>query len=478
MLSWGPSRQDQRRRATITSLTIITVVVVVYGVLSDKGYGRALALGGATPIGAALVVGAVAVPTFYAVAFGALIAVGLRHLQDVPFATEVDRAPVPASRALALMVVVSVLVTLVAPLLFDGLEVAGSTGPTVLSAGVLTKSNLAQIIYLVLSVSVVAYLARSQWTGPEIVGTATCLATLLSFWSWTHTAASVPFPQGLFDNSPFFVVIETLPGGAPRVRGIFSEPAGLASSCLVTIAYCASRLWSVRGLRRFGVLAVGAAALWLGSISTSTTFLVAGVVLVVVAAVVNTASVLLRGGALRRGAVTVLCMAVIASLWVLPYLANVIGQAVEAKVGSSSFNDRSSADSRSYGLVLDTFGLGTGLGSNRGSSFAASLLSTVGVLGALLFAVVIVTLLRRGWAVRSVRPALWALVTVLIAKVVSGPDLADSTGVLWLSLGVLAHAALGTGARLKRLGENRAGLSPSRGRDGGGMLYRQDGAVT
>jgi hypothetical protein len=450
---------------------------VVYGVLNRRGYGRALALGGATPVGAAVVIGAVAVPTFYAVALGALIGVGLRLLEDSRSATSGEWLPVPASRPLVLMVVVSVLVTLVAPLLFDGLGVLAPTGPAVLSAGLLTKSNVAQIVYLVLSVAVVAYLARSRWTGPELVGTATCLATLLSFWSWAHTASGIPFPEGFFDNSPFYSVIETLPGGAPRVRGIFSEPAGLASSCLVTVAYCASRLWYVRGLRRLGVLSVGAAALWLGSISTSTTFLVAGVGLVAVAAVVAVGTFVLRQGTLSRTAVTTLCAAAIASLWALPYLANLIGGAIYAKVGSSSYDARSAADSGSYGLVLDTFGLGTGLGSNRPSSFAASLLSTVGVVGALLFAAVVVTLLRRGWTVHAVRPAAWALISVLIAKAVSGPDIADSTGVLWLSLGVLAHAALREAARPARRVQTPAGVSPpgaspegpvSLGRDGTG----------
>lgn len=448
---------------------------MAYGVLNRRGYGRALALAGATPVGAALVVGAVAVPTFYAVAVGALIAVGLRLLQGASSATSVDRQPIPASRPLFLLIVVSVLVTLVAPLLFDGLGVLGPAGSATLTAGVLTRSNVAQSAYLVLSVAVVAYVARSRWSGPQLVGTATCLATILSFWSWMHVASGIPYPEGVFDNSPSFAFIETLPGGAPRVRGIFSEPAGLASSCLVTIAYCASRLWSVQGLRRLGVLAVGAAAVWLGSISTSTTFLVAGVVLVGVAVVVNTTSVLLRGGVLGRGTVTVLCAAVIAGLWVLPYLANVVGAAIESKVGSSSYNARSSADSTSYGLVLETFGLGTGLGSNRASSFAASLASTVGVVGALIFAAVVVTLVRRGWPIREVRPALWALVSILVTKVVSGPDLSDGSGVMYLSLGVLAHAVLRAKTRPQQSDSGPDPSVPSFRNSGGAAA--QDGVV-
>lgn len=403
-------------------------------------------------MGAALVVGAVAVPTFYAVALGAFVGLVLRLLRSSR-SDEGDRhfLPMPASQPLVLMVVLSVLVTLIAPLLFDGLAVRtplGSVEP--LTAGVLTRSNIAQLGYLILSVSVVAYLARSRWSGPELVGTATCLATILSFWSWTHLSAGVPFPELFFDNSPSFAFIQTAPGGIPRPRGIFSEPAGLATSCLVTAAYCSSRMWHVQGLRRLGLFVVGGAAVFLGFISTSTTFLVASVALVAVAALVNAAAFVLRGGGLSQVSVVVLCAAAIASLYVLPVLANIIGEQVTDKVASSSYTERSGADNLSFQLATETFGLGTGLGSNRASSFLASLLSTVGVLGVILFAAAVVTLIRRGWAVPRVRPVVWALAALLIAKVVSGPDLSDSTGVMWMSMGILAHAALGSEASRAR----------------------------
>ncbi|MGY1831676.1 hypothetical protein ACI8AA_14790 [Geodermatophilus sp. SYSU D01180] len=452
----------------MTSLTLVTVAVVVYGVFNARGYGRALALGAATPVGAAAVVGAIAVPTFYAVAVGAVIGVGLRLLRQGHRSGAVP-SPVPASRPLVLLVVISVLITLVSPLLFDGLPVlnpAGGVGTLV--AGVVTKSNLAQSVYLVLSVGVVAYLARSRWTGPEIVGTAACLTTMLSFWAWTHMAAGIPFPEGLFDNSPAFTFQNTLPGGAPRVRGIFSEPAGLAISCLVTIAYCASRMRHVRGPRSLGVLIIGGAALYLGSISTSTTFLVAGVMLAGLATVVHVASFVLGRGTLSTVVVAALCGAALTAVWLLPYIANTVGAEIEAKVGTSSYNDRSSADSRSYQLVMDTWGIGAGLGSNRGSSFAASLLSTVGIVGTALFVAAVVVLVRRTWKLVEVRPVIWALAATLTAKVVSGPDLSDPSGILWLSLGVLAHAALrdqGGGSTQAVLDHSRGsttGSSPSR----------------
>ncbi|MGY1787287.1 hypothetical protein [Geodermatophilus sp. SYSU D00698] len=436
----------------MTGLTIVTVAVVVYGVLNRRGYGRALALGAATPTGAAVVVGAVAVPTFYAVAIGAVVGVVLRVLRDTRTPEDGARLPVPGSRALVLLVVVGVLVTLVAPLLFSGLEVEGPAGQDeYLAAGVLTKSNIAQIVYLVLSVSVVAYLARSRWAGPQVVGLAACTTTLLCLWSHLHNIAGVPFPEGFFDNSPSFTIIETLPGGAPRVRGIFSEPSGLASSCLVTIAYCLSRMRSVGGLHRFALFTVAGVAMYLGSVSTSTTFLVAGLALAAVAMVVAVATVLLRQSKLSRTSVGVLCGGIIAAVWVLPTLANTVGQELADKVASSSYADRSNSDSESYRVFLDTYGFGAGLGANRGSSFVATLLSTVGLIGLLLLIAAVASIVRRSWSVLSVRPAVWALTAVLACKVVAGPDLSDSGGILWLSLGVLAHAALHAAARSQQV---------------------------
>src|SRR5690349_18476456 len=94
------------REARITGLTLVTLAVVAYGVVNRGGYARALALGGATPVGAAAVAGGVAVPTFYAVAVGAAIGLALRLLEEARRPEEPTTA-VPASRSLVLLVVVA-----------------------------------------------------------------------------------------------------------------------------------------------------------------------------------------------------------------------------------------------------------------------------------------------------------------------------------------------------------------------------------
>jgi hypothetical protein len=429
----------------LTTLTLITVAVVVYGIIARNGYPRAMALAGATPIGAAVVAGDTAVPTFYAAAIGASAGIALRLIARTWRFQRVNETAVPAGWALLAFMGWSLLVTLLAPQIFHGTRVLESDGTeATLRAGLLTSSNLAQIVYLFLSVGVVFFLARSRWAGPEIIGFASGTVTMLSFWRYLSDYG-LPFPVGVFDNSPGFTFIDSAPGGAERFRGIFSEPSGLAIASLVTIAYMASRAAHVDGWRRLAVLAVMAIAAFLASISTSATFVVASVVLCVIVGVTILGRWVLKRHRVSPLVITALCALAIAAVWVLPFLANMIEQVVNDKVASSSFEDRSGADSRSFEIALETFGFGVGLGSHRPSSFLAGLLSTTGLIGTVLFTIAVATLMIRAYPLRRYRPVFWALLALLLTKVVASPDLADTSGILWLSLGVLAHGVLQAG---------------------------------
>lgn len=429
----------------MTTLTLSTVVVILYGVLGSRGYGRALALGGATGAGAAFVAGGTAVPTFYAVALGTAVALGLGLLPSRR-AEQIGARRLPPGVPMLLMFLAwSALVTAVAPLFFDGMPVSlpvAGTSPNQLHAGVFTASNLAQTIYLVLGICVVVFLARSRFSGPELIGLAAGLTTVLSAWRYLNQNAGVPFPEGVFDNSPFFAYIETAPGGLARFRGILSEPSALAASSLITTAYMVSRAVQVHGRRRWGAVLVAAIAVYLGVISTSTTFVVASVVVAGIAAATFAVSFLLRRRSVTALVSVVACAAVILALWIIPIIAAFVEVSVNAKVSSSSFDERSGADTTSYGIFFDTFGSGVGLGANRASSLLPGLLSTTGLIGTLLFAAVVSNLVYRSSSVREYRPVIWALVTSLVLRAVAGPDLSDGSGILWMSLGLLSHAAL------------------------------------
>jgi hypothetical protein len=425
----------------LTSLTILTLAAILYGVFGSRGYGVALALGGVTAAGAAFVAGTIVVPTFYAVAAGTVVALVVRVVRRTRDPDPLTNSPTPGGVALILLLLWGTLVTLAAPELFSGTTVLNPGGSLAqLQAGVFSASNLAQIVYLALGVAVALYVARSPGAGPELIGIATGLTILLSFWSYLHQLFGFPFPTGFFDNSPSFSFIDTEAGGGARFRGILSEPSGLAAAALVAICYMASRAVRVSGWRRWGAIVVALIATYLASISTSGTFVVAGVIVASLAIVSFLARFVLRGQNVHPAVVAAICGAAVASVWVLPTIIAFIGDTVNQKTGSSSYIDRSSADALSYQIFRETSGFGVGLGANRPSSFAADLVSTVGLVGTLLFAVTVIYLIWRSRSIDKYRPVVWALVALLIVKLIASPDLSDSSGVLWISIGLLSHA--------------------------------------
>lgn len=425
----------------MSTLTIITVLVILFGVTNKRGYGRALALGGATPAGAALVLGATAVPTYDAVAIGAVVALFFHVLGTGPRSqVKSERLP-PGALLLMFFLGWSTFVTLVAPMLFNGMPIV-RVNATVLAAGVVTSSNIAQVGYLFIGVCVVVFLARSTMAGPEIIGLLLSTCTLLSSWRYLSTNYGVPFPGHLFDNAPFNAFIETAPGGEERFRGILSEPSALGGICLITIAYMITRAPWLTGWRRVGALALAGDALYLGIISTSTTFVVAGVATAVLMLTVFLFGFLSQRTLLSRIVGLLACAAAVVGVWLLPTLTLLLSSTLGDKVGTQSYHDRTLANTDSYRVFLDSYGFGVGLGSARASSFVPTILSATGVAGTALLIAAITVLIRQGYRYAEYRPVVWALVALLIGKISSGPDLSDSTGLLWISLGLLSHAGL------------------------------------
>lgn len=437
----------------MTSLTLLSLAVIVAAAISRKHYWLALSIGGATPIGATLLVGDVAVPTFYAAAIGAVVGLVIRILRNT---RQPDFAVAPGFDGAAPLLAFTgwgIVSTVLAPVLFFGTVVYLGPNPdsrATIGSG-LSTSNIAQIGYLILGVAVIFFVAGSRNVGPGVVGVAASLLTLLSFWRYLNQGVGVPFPEGLFDNNTTYAFIETLPGGAPRFRGILSEPAGLALSSLVTISYSLSRATQLRGARRAGVLVVAAMAGIMALISTSTTFVVVAIILAVLAGLAFLRRLVREGQGPQYLALAGVLAAMVASVFALPLLVDLVSQVVAEKLGTSSYADRTLTDNRSYEIVFEKFGLGVGLGSNRSSSFTAFLLSTTGIVGAVLFIWTVWALVRPALHVPSMRPVIWALVAVLVSKVISAPDLADPSGVLYLCLGVLAWQGV-QARRLRRLG--------------------------
>lgn len=421
-------------------LTVLLVTAVVTSVISRRGYVWALALSGSTGAGAAIVVGSTALPTFYAAAVGAALA--LSYTVVVRSRRTVYSTFPPGALLALIFVGWTIFVTLVAPFLFNGMSIVTPPPMTnqTLVAGQLTTSNIAQIAYLVLGLVVFVYVARSDKSTVALLGLVVGVSTLLSLWRFASAQGLLPFPEGVFDNSPSFAYIDSAPGGAERFRGILSEPAALAAMSLVTIAYMLARAFHAPPVRRVACLLVAAGALWLGIVSTSATFVIAGLILATIAVVAGAVRFLAQRLRLGRLLGLLVAFTGVVGVVALPRLVAFASSVVNAKIGSSSYNDRSSTDSDSLLVFLDSYGFGVGVGSARGSSFLPTLLSAAGLVGALIFIGLVVTLIRHAYAFPEYRPVVWALLALLTTKLVAGPDLSDSTGVLWISLGLLSKA--------------------------------------
>ncbi len=421
-------------------LMVTTAIAVVYGLISGR-YERALAVGAVTPAGAAFVAGGEALPTFYATAAGGAVLLAGQWLVRRGRPGSPPWGRIPGVGLLLIMLAWAVVVVVVAPFIAPGARTV--TDPAwLLVPGRWEISNVAQLLYLALSVVVVIVVARSTTTTTSLLAIPLAAGVLLSLWRYLSIHAGVPFPEGVFANSPAFRYIEQAPGGVPRFRGIHSEPSALASTSMIAVAYFTSFAVRVRGLARVGSFAMVAGAMFLGLVSTSTTFLVAGAVVggcAFVALVVRLVTLRLRVSVLT---VCVALAVAAAAIFVTPDLIDAFTSEVDEKLGSDSYDDRSDADALAFEAYLETWGWGMGLGSVRASSLIFTLLGAVGTIGTLLFVGAVATTVLSAARISSCAPVIWALTAALVVKVVSSPDLSDTSGVVWLGLGILARAVV------------------------------------
>jgi hypothetical protein len=84
-----------------------------------------------------------------------------------------------------------------------------------------------------------------------------------------------------------------------------------------------------------------------------------------------------------------------------------------------SYLSRVAADQESFAMFTDTYGIGVGLGSSRPASLLMTLLSTVGIVGTALFAMVLYHIARLFPGRRAPSPlqmSFWSLAGLLVAS--------------------------------------------------------------
>lgn len=335
-----------------------------------------------------------------------------------------------------------------------------------------TRGNMTQDCYLILDlimfVMTVFFLTRRE-ADPRrlynayLVGAA--LACVVGFWEMAHRlVGSIPFPKEFFYSNPGWAVLdEQMSGPVPRINATFTEPSACATFLIGTLY---STVWST--LRGYGnwatrlMILLSTLCLLMTTSTTGYAAMLVGLALLIVYAVLSRERRLFRrlmvfiaGGILCMGMTTLALTA---------FAPDVIKAATEViletqdKKQSSSYEERTQKDVDSYQLAFDTYGLGTGWGSDRSSSLIPGFLATIGVVGILLLVIwngslflKIYRTLKTATSERSldawiIEATFTALLGRTVATLISGPVLGTMDFYVLLAMLVSALIRLQTRA--------------------------------
>lgn len=340
----------------------------------------------------------------------------------------------------------AILITLIGPSLFQGVGVFSPRRgindqliqQTPLSYSI---SNFAQLGYLLLGFWVVVYLLSLRQLPPRILEVGIWVGLGFTFVNAVFLQVGAPFPRDLFDTIP---TIYYQSGG--RLRGPFAEPSVLGAFLTGSVAYLGYRAVTTTGRARTIAVIGVCVALWEYALSASGTALVGMALVVGVGIATGVWKWAVNGG---HGIDKIVLLTLAALAFAIAYWSAVTSFTsglVSDKLTSDSFADRTGADRYALDLVVQTWGAGVGLGSNRPSSLGAMLLSCVGVVGtALLVSLVAAAFMRCRRLGAPCAASAWALAGVFLAMLVGKADLA--TPLLWMSLGACVHFATYLGSR-------------------------------
>lgn len=278
-----------------------------------------------------------------------------------------------------------------------GTSVFDDTGSTVPLVPV--SSNLTQSVYLAAGllcfVTMAAVAATREGFGAAVAALlAYCIAnTVFAILDLATHATGTQELLGFMRNARYTLHTDSEIAGMKRIVGSFTEASSFARSTLGVFGFTGS-LW-LCGFRPLLTGTLAALSLALIILSTSSTGL-AGAPVMLLLLYATAFARLLRGTAGRHAAMFALYGPVIGLALMLlilldPATAHTVHGYVDLvvlnKASSDSGIERSSWNVVSFQNFLDSWGFGVGLGTARASSFAVALLATVGIPGALFYAV-------------------------------------------------------------------------------------------
>ncbi|MGO8918829.1 MAG: hypothetical protein ACLQJR_23250 [Stellaceae bacterium] len=253
----------------------------------------------------------------------------------------------------------------------QGLYVVVNTAFLLLAALYLSRPGTRHMLF------VRAYLM----TGYIVVG--------LCLWQFANKLTGLYYPSDfLYSNPRWAILTDQAFGEVNRINGPFTEPAQLSTFLSGIVFGC---LWMLlRGSGGFWVrllLFLSIGAMWL---STSTTGII--IIAVFVPAILLRSATTRELQAIGLGLCAILggaLMLFVVSAVAVPSIearveasVNTVVEATLNKSESGSYDDRTTKDSDSIGLLVPSYGLGAGWGSVRSSSLVPGVIGNSGLLGA------------------------------------------------------------------------------------------------
>lgn len=427
----------------ITVLGGVFLAAAIATVLARRPRGIVvlLAISIAFPHSAGILLGSASISCFHMMA--AIAMVRLAWLLRLPEVRQgfMTRSARPVLILLGVLLLYGLLVTAIGPAVFGGTPVYAARGGIDQQAIARTPlhytvSNVAQVLYLVLDLGATLLVAIERPLGDRLFELGIASGSILGLVRGLLPPTLTDPLLDTMTNVSYFTAAED-----PRLRGTFSEASLFGLFLLTSLAYLVAAVPAARGGRLVRLLVLSAITVVDLLLNRSGTVLLALPLTAAAAAAVALWTWVRRGRPLVRAPVAGAVVVGVAAV-VLSPIGGLLTGSISGKTETGSFANRTAADASALALLVHTFGLGAGLGSNRSSSLFPTLLSTVGVVGTAALVGALVVLLAERLRRRRSDAVAWALIGALAAYATSVPDL--SFPVLWVLGGLLLADLLPT----------------------------------
>ncbi|SER67005.1 hypothetical protein SAMN05443377_10597 [Propionibacterium cyclohexanicum] len=225
-------------------------------------------------------------------------------------------------------------------------------------------------------------------------------------------------------------------GDVVRFSGIYGEPSYLATFAICAVGFFLIEFGRSRsfssGALHLAFACASIALVWLSSSGTAFLSLIGVGVAIALYGLV----VFIRSHSVRIRVILVILLGLCVIVGLSGTILGRFSLIFADKTSSDSFINRNASNDFSVTILRNTLGFGVGLGSSRPSSFLMALLSNVGIIGTIIFAILIARTLFKSFAIPSRHSTAFALISLLIAKVIAEPNI--SLPLMWMLLAVSA----------------------------------------